>query len=345
MRRIKCKVSYVGRAYDGWQSQRNGSSIQEKIEEVLFRICQERINICGSGRTDALVNAKEQVFHFDTNVEMTPYKWKGALNGYLPKDIHIDEVEEVDECFHARHCVRFKQYDYRIHFGEYDVFKKDYSYYSPYSLDVESMKDAATLFVGEHDFTSFNSSSLKEYPNLIRNIKSISFLEEGNDLTISFVGKGFLRYMVRMLVAALMEVGKGKLEKKDIEEILKKKSKRAFSKNAEAQGLTLQHVDYFEILALNEEGMIREYLYGDRLVEGYSLEELETAVKKKEDECYYVFMTRNTQQQLGYLYCSKNEVCLKVFKEDNLSLAERLIQQANSKLKQYGYPEGKIRLE
>ena len=113
MMRYKCVVSYVGRNYSGWQSQRKGDSIQEILEAVIERITQEKVNVIGSGRTDAGVNARAQVFMFDTKRKMPARKWMGAINAFLPDDIHIMAVEEEDDCFHARYNVRFKQYNYR----------------------------------------------------------------------------------------------------------------------------------------------------------------------------------------------------------------------------------------
>lgn len=304
--RYKCTVSYIGANYDGWQTQKKNTSIQERIEEVLLRITNEEIIITGSGRTDAKVNAKGQVFHFDTDLDMSEYKWKGALNGYLPNDIYIEDVEKVFDTFHARHTVKQKEYEYRI-MTKYSVFKKDCALFIPYELDINKMKEASKCFMGKHDFTSFNSSSLVEYPDQVRTIKEITFNEEENDIIITFKGKGFLRYMVRMMVGALIEVGRGKMDINTINDLLNNPSKTAFSKNAEPQGLCLNKVYYFEVLALNEEGMVREVLDDDVINEGIQ----------------YVFTTRNTQEILGYLEEDK----LHVYEEKDMDIAKSLLDE------------------
>ena len=301
MTRYKCTVAYVGRNYDGWQSQKLGISVQEKIEEVLERICGKKVSILASGRTDAGVNAAGQVFHFDSEREMTARKWKGALNGGLPDDIRITDVEAVPRTFHARYCVRWKRYDYCINLGEYNVFNKDYAYQCPIPLDVEKMKEASRYMVGTHDFTSLNSSPLKEYPNQVRTIRRIEFTQEGDLLRISFEGKGFLRYMVRMMSAQLIEAGRGRIKPEDIAKILEARSKTIARRNAAANGLTLQYVDYFDILALNENGMFREFLADDELPEGTTLEELEYKVKENIFPREYAFTTRHSQEMLGTL--------------------------------------------
>ncbi|MBR2825849.1 MAG: tRNA pseudouridine(38-40) synthase TruA, partial [Solobacterium sp.] len=265
MIRYKCTVSYNGRNYSGWQTQKKGNSIQEHIEHALTQLTHKKINITAAGRTDKGVNAQGQVFHFDTELEMTPRKWKGAINNFLPEDIHIIDVEEKDERFHARYSVKTKQYDYKINFGEYDVFSKDYAYQCPYQVDIKLMEKASKLFIGTHDFTSFNSNSLKETPDQVRTIENIIFKKDGDFLTISYIGRGFLRYMVRMLTAQLLDVGSGKQTIEELKEKFESKSKRVSRKNAPSEGLTLVKIDYFEVLALNNTYMIREYLPEDKL--------------------------------------------------------------------------------
>ena len=309
--RYKCTVSYIGANYDGWQTQKKNTSIQEKIEEVLLRITNEEITIVGSGRTDAKVNARGQVFHFDTDLEMSEYKWKGALNGYLPDDIYIEKVEKVHDTFHARHTVKQKEYEYHI-MTKYDVFKKDYALYIPYELDVEKMKETSLAFVGKHDFTSFNASSLDEYPDQIRTINSIDFEVGNEEIIITFKGKGFLRYMVRMMVGALIEVGRGKMEAKDISALLTNPSRTAFSKNAEAHGLCLKKVHYFEVLALNGSGMVREVLADDDISNNIN----------------YVLTTRNTQEILGHF---DGEV-LHIYKEKDFDIGNSLLEELQSRI-------------
>lgn len=258
MRRFKCVVSYDGTNYNGWQSQKNAQGIQDVIEEVIQNISQENVTITGAGRTDAKVHAKGQCFHFDTNADLSAYKWKGALNGHLPKDIYIVDVQEVDEFFHARFCVKEKTYEYRIHCGDYDVFKRNYAGYQRDKLDLEAMKEASQVFIGTLDFTSFNASPLAQYPDQIRTVYSIDIFEDNNDVVLRFKGKGFLRYMVRMMSAMLIEVGNHRADKDVLVNMLNERSKTACKKNAPAQGLTLVNIDYFELYAKYDHYLIRE---------------------------------------------------------------------------------------
>lgn len=318
MTRYKCTVSYNGHAYSGWQTQKKGNSIQEQIENALYRLTNKRINITAAGRTDKGVNAKGQVFHFDSDLEMSERKWKGAINTFLPEDIHIVQVEKKDMRFHARYSVKRKQYDYRIHFGGYDVFSKDYAYQCPYEVDIEAMKDAAKIFIGTHDFTSFNSNSLKETPDQVRTIEAINFQEEKDTLVISFIGRGFLRYMVRMLVAQLLEVGKGKQTKEQLLQKFKQKSKRVSRKNAPSEGLTLVKIEYFEVIALNEQYMIREYLPEDRLPEGLTLKQ--TLGK------HYALTKRHDQEVLGDVCLEEGKANVHYYQEGYEGLVEELLE-------------------
>ena len=335
MMRYKCVVSYVGKNYSGWQSQRKGDSIQEILETVIERITQEKVNVIGSGRTDAGVNAKAQVFMFDTKREMPARKWMGAINAFLPNDIHIMSVEEEDDCFHARYNVRFKQYNYRINNGPYNVFTKDTAFQYPIHLDVEKMKEGIPYLVGTHDFTSLNSSSLEEYPDQVRTVRSITLTEEDGVITLAFVGKGFLRYMVRMMASVLIEVGKHKYEPSHIQEILDAKRKSFPHKNSPAEGLTLEYVDYFKTLALHETGMVREFLVGDNIsCTNKELPALEQAIKENASHQFYAMTTRHSQELLGYYEINQGEASIHILEEERgISLANILLPQLEERLR------------
>ncbi len=323
VKRYKCTVSYVGMHYEGWQSQRKGTSIQEHLEAALESITHRRTITVASGRTDAGVSARGQVFMFESDMDLSARKWMGAINGRLPKDIHVMAVEEVSRIFHARYCVRKKTYAYRINTGPYDVFTKDCVYQCPYPLDFEKMKEAAKDLVGTHDFSSFNTNSREETPDQVRTIFSVDLSKEGDVITISYTGKGFLRYMVRMMSAQLMEVGRGKEEPSVIRSLLEHPSKLKSRRNARPEGLTLETVDYFELIALNGEGMIREYLYGDILPEDMTLKQIEAQVKEKSVPRRYAFTTRSSQELMGELVIS-DDCVLTVNRKEDLAKAESL---------------------
>ena len=319
MKRYRCTVAYDGAAYCGWQSQTKGNSIQEQIESALLQLTEQKINILAAGRTDAGVNAKGQVFHFDTDKEMEPRKWMGALNGCLPKDIRIMDVQDAGFLFHARFCVRAKQYDYRINLGPYDVFNRDYVYQCPFPANVEKMKDASQVFIGTHDFTSFNSTPLSKEPNQVRTIYSIEFHMEESVLTISYYGRGFLRYMVRMMTAALLEAGRDRLSKEEIQKILDSADKKVPHHNARPEGLTLERVDYFKMLAQTDHMVIREFLPEDQMPDNMDQTLLEANIRNgiypqvyamagRHNKVIYGWYTE-TENHAGHLLLLNSEIC------------------------------------
>jgi len=242
--RYKVTVSYDGANYCGWQVQPNGVSVQSVIEEVLTRINKKKVYIVGSGRTDALVSAAGQVFHFDSEINMTEGQWLKAMNSLLPKDIRIMKVEEVNDEFHARYDAKWKKYRYTVNMGEYDVLNYKHELEYNERLDVRTMRKAASYMVGTHDFRAFNANSLQEKPNQIRTIYEIKIQERNNKLTMTFTGDGFMRYMVRMLSQTLIEVGRKRVKPERIKTLLERGNKNSIPYNAKAEGLCLVEVGY-----------------------------------------------------------------------------------------------------
>lgn len=242
--RIFCVVSYNGTNFVGWQSQQNGRSVQDEIEKVLERIHGKKIRIHGSGRTDGKVHAVGQTFNFDTDKDLSLSKWKYALNTMLPQDIHIVSCHYVYGDIHAQYSAISKEYHYYLNMGPYDVFQKDLCYQLNRSLDLEKMRSAAKIFVGTHDFTSFNATPLSLQKNQVRTIFSIDIIDSKDLVQFVFKGTGFLRYMVRMIVQTLIEIGLGRLDENKAKEWLEAKDKNVCRYNAKPEGLYLYKVNY-----------------------------------------------------------------------------------------------------
>lgn len=242
--RYKVILAYDGNRYAGFQSQSNGLTIQDEIEKVIKRICKEDLRIIMASRTDAGVHAKHQVFHFDVDKEFDTYKLKGSFNGLLPKDIHVIDVKKVKESFHARFSVKSKTYEYLINIGEYDVFLNGYAYQCFYKLDIDLMKECAKLFLGKHDFSSFNTSTYKEKPDQTRTITEFKIIKKGNMLKIRVTGDGFMRNMVRIMVGTLIDVGRGQKQIKEVKDMLKNPNKGTKRNNISPSGLYLVNIKY-----------------------------------------------------------------------------------------------------
>lgn len=237
-------VAYDGSNYFGWQSQKDVVNIQDTIEEALMMIHKKEVRITGSGRTDRGVHAKGQVFHFDSDLNISEENWVRAMNANLPRDIRILKVEQVPEEFHARYDVVKKQYDYYLNTGSYDLFSRDYVTQLCTPLDLDRMNQAKKIFLGTHDFASFSANSFAEMEDQVRTIEKIDIEKEKDVIHFTFVGDGFMRYMVRMLVGALVEVGKGKMSIEELKGILEARDKNASRFKADSEGLYLSQVIY-----------------------------------------------------------------------------------------------------
>ena len=242
--RVKITIAYDGTNYYGYQHQPGQITVQDTFEDALEVICKERIKTVASGRTDGHVHAKGQVLHFDTVINMKENNWMRALNSLLPLDIRVKEVEFVSDDFHARFSAVKKEYRYYIKLGEYDLFKNNYSAYYE-KLNIDEMDKAIKHFIGEHDFLSF-SRYVDKKPT-IKTIYEAKINRLDNDmLEIIFIGNGFLKYMVRIMVGTLIDIGLGKKKESDILKIFDAKDRCKASKTASPNGLFLYKVWYKE---------------------------------------------------------------------------------------------------
>ncbi len=160
MTKILCKISYDGTRFSGYQIQPRVRTVQGELEKALAKIHKgTHVEIHGSGRTDKGVHAKAQMAHFESPYNLTTAEWKRAMNSLMPPDIHVNDVVEVPDAFHARFDVVEKEYRYFIwNEREKDVFKQNYVYQFPFALDVGAMKQAGEQLKGTHDFTTFSSA-------------------------------------------------------------------------------------------------------------------------------------------------------------------------------------------
>lgn len=236
-------VTYDGTHYAGWQIQPNGISIEEEIEKVLSRILTMPTKIYGSGRTDAGVHSHGQTFHFDAKEIKDLGKFTYSLNSLLPRDIHINTIKKVNDDFNARYDVKSKTYVYFINMGSYDPFNKDYMYQLLRPLDLSKMEECLEVFKGEHCFMNLTSKD-EDQANYVREIYECNLEAKDNIVKITFKGNGFMRYMVRMLVGTLIEVGLARLEVAEVKRILEADERKVVSFKAPACGLYLEKVEY-----------------------------------------------------------------------------------------------------
>ena len=242
--RYKITFSYDGSNFNGYQVQPNLRTVQGELEKAVSYLNKQTYTpVVASGRTDKGVHALNQTAHFDLNINNTLYKIKRGLNSNLPDDIHIIDVEEVSQDFHARFSVKKKEYIYKLNIGEYNPIERKYIYQYNKELNIEKMNEAIKYFIGTHDFTSFvPTEDLKDDP--VRTIYKANIKEKNNILEISFQADGFMKYQVRNMVGLLISIGENKKKSSEVEAIINNKNRSQKFKTASAVGLYLKKVWY-----------------------------------------------------------------------------------------------------
>ena len=217
MRNIKLVIEYDGKEFHGWQKQPNKLNIQGTIEKAIEQVTGEKVDLMASGRTDS----------------------------NLKKSILIQSAKEMDEKFHSRLSCKRKTYRYVINHGEIGTaIYRNLETYIPKKLNVDKMKEAIRYFEGEHDFKAFKASGTSAKSS-VRTIYKAEIIEKENDrIWIELTGNGFLYNMVRIIAGTLVEVGLGKIEPKEIKDIIGKKERKNAGKTLPPQGLYLVQVEY-----------------------------------------------------------------------------------------------------
>jgi len=244
MPRYKITFSYDGSNFHGYQVQPKLRTIQGELERaVSYLNRQTKTSVQSSGRTDGGVHALAQVAHFDLDVLVKPYNLRNALNKRLHGEIYIRSLEIVNSDFHARYDAKKKVYSYYINTRWYTPVLRQYVLQLGHTLDLEVMKDVASVFLGEHDFRCL-SYQAKDKLNCVRTIDDIRIVDMNGIVKITVSGNGFLRKMVRNIVSILIKVGEGKMTKTEVLDLLTTGIKRNPVKCVDACGLYLDEVLY-----------------------------------------------------------------------------------------------------
>jgi len=239
--------SYDGTNFNGYQKQPRKRTVQKEIEDVLKEINDgKNVSLYSSGRTDAGVHAINQKAHFDMDIKITPDRLIRGMNSLLTTDNYLNKIEKVDNDFHARFNAIGKEYIYKINMGEYNPIERNYVYQYCKKLDVSAMERGLKYLEGTHDFKSFvkTDESITDYVRTISQTLLTRDNKDINKLTITFVGTGFLRYMVRNMIGLLIEIGEGKRKAEEIIKIFESQNRRVAGKTAPACGLYLRNVFY-----------------------------------------------------------------------------------------------------
>lgn len=241
-------LAYDGTEYCGWQMQLGQPTIQAALETALEKLEGTRVITFAAGRTDTGVHAEGQVASFRLTKEWNGAYLRNAINGNLPRDIRVLSASEAPENFNARFHVKSKTYRYRIFASEVmNPLWSRHAWHFPYRLDFAKLAEDAQTLVGTYDFTAFTVANC-EKKTRIRTVSEIRLDREGDLLTLSFSGNGFLRYQVRTMVGALVDVNRGRLPKptkaSSITELIECRDRTLVGASAPALGLTLLKVEY-----------------------------------------------------------------------------------------------------
>jgi len=244
--RLKFIVAYDGAKFAGWQSQLHRKTVQDELERVFCKISGNRVRVHGAGRTDAGVHGLAQTAHVDLgNRKMSIKQWSLALNAALPAGIRVLRCCYVSEKFHARYSAQGKLYRYRIWAAPIlPPLEVGRAWHLTSPLDLDLLRSAAQVFVGEHDFAAFAANRGQKDENTTRTIRSIRVRKSGPCITIDVAGNGFLYKMVRLMVSAMTRVALGKSELSAIADGLESGRVDGFRFVAPAEGLYLVKVWY-----------------------------------------------------------------------------------------------------
>ena len=241
---VKLIIEYDGTNFFGWQRQKKIRTIQGELERVLKKIFKKKIEINGSGRTDAGVHAYGQVATFEADILMPLKNLKTAINKNLSKDVNIIDLSFEEEGFHARYSAVGKTYVYKVfNSKKRDVFTSNYRYYYEYDLDYAIMVKASKLLLGTNDYSSFLASG-SSVTNTVRTIEKIEIVKKNDCIFFTYTGDGFLYKMIRIMTALLLEVGNNRISLENVLETIKKPSRKYTSIVAPSNGLYLKEVYY-----------------------------------------------------------------------------------------------------
>lgn len=238
----KLLVQYDGTRYSGWQIQENALTVQQALCDSISQILQEKINLIGSGRTDAGVHALGQVANFNSENKLDEYKFKYSLNSVLPDDISVDNIERVDENFHSRFSAKRRSYIYLISTKKSPFYDR-YSYTLSYNLNQEKLNELSSVLRGAHDFTSFCKVNTDVQSKLCE-VYDARWRRHKNFFIFYIDANRFLYGMVRAIVGSLLKAFQSDNGKVFLQNILNLNDRSAAADSVPAKGLFLYKVKY-----------------------------------------------------------------------------------------------------
>lgn len=248
--RIAIGVEYDGGNYVGWQRQKSGTGVQQRIEEAIAVVANENVETVCAGRTDAGVHATGQVVHFDTRAKRSERSWILGINSNLPDDVNVTFAREVDDAFHARFSALARTYHYLIlNRLVRSSLARNRAWWIYDALDESPMREAARHLLGEHDFSAFRAAGCQA-SNAVRTIEQVSVSRCGDWIGLSITANAFLQHMVRNIAGTLVAIGRGDHSPDWAAAVLESRDRREAGPAAPPHGLTFAGVDYPEVYSL-----------------------------------------------------------------------------------------------
>ena len=244
--RVALGISYAGTAYQGWQSQLSGLTVQDKLERALAEFAggQERIRTVCAGRTDSGVHALNQVVHFDTALQRDAFSWVRATNRYLPQDVAVQWCRFVPDEFHARQSAVGRRYVYVVCASPVrPSLEANRVGWCWLPLDMEKMWEASSYLLGEHDFSAFRASECQA-PTPVRHLYQLQIEQHGCYWCFEFRANAFLQHMIRNLMGSLIAVGTGRYPAQWIKEVLESRQRELAAPTYAAEGLYFLGPEY-----------------------------------------------------------------------------------------------------
>lgn len=242
MKRFFITLSYNGKNYCGWQIQPNGVSVQETLQNALSTLLRKKIDVVGAGRTDSGVHARNMVAHFDLDKSIDPLSLTNKLNRFLPKDIVLHSIREVQPDAHARFNALARTYTYCLT-QQKDPFLHEYKHRISFVPDIARMNSLCAILLETDDFTSFSKLHTDVKTNLC-NVEYAQWEQDGCDYIFTIKANRFLRNMVRSIVGTLLLAGRGKLNEENFRAIIAAKNRAYAGESAPAHALFLEMVEY-----------------------------------------------------------------------------------------------------
>ncbi len=235
--RLALGISYNGQAYEGWQSQPSGRTVQDRLEHALTEFAAQPITTVCAGRTDAGVHGLMQVVHFDTPLEREEFSWVRGTNRFLPPDIAVQWAQPVPDAFHSRACAKARRYAYVVLESpvrpSVDAGRVGWVFRP---LDGDAMQAAAALLIGQHDFSSFRASACQA-KSPIKTMTRVDISRRGAYWRFEFEADAFLHHMIRNIMGCLLQVGQGHQEPQWMGQVLAARDRDAAAPTFSPDGL------------------------------------------------------------------------------------------------------------